>query len=174
MLMRASSQVVVAAAGRRVPDENLHVTLLFLGSVGESRLPDVLGVGSSVARTSTRAATKLQLELNAVEFWKKPRLLVATAGAAGSHAEPVATIARALSEAAKSVGLLMDSDGAGSADRDFRPHVTLVRDARALGKQKIDAVTWSFRDFVLVQSRTTAHGSLYLVLQNFRIHAAQT
>lgn len=50
----------------------------------------------------------------------------------------------------------------------FRPHVTLARKVyRSARTIELQPVTWSFTDFVLVDSKTLPEGAVYTVLERF-------
>jgi RNA 2',3'-cyclic 3'-phosphodiesterase len=149
-----------ASGGRPVPAHNLHVTLLFLGSVAERRIPDLEVIAARVASSSHAAAVlPRQLVFDGVEHWEKPRILVATVSA--SH--PVVDTLAA--------GLLKETRGAGF-DPDlkslFRPHVTLVRKvAHPIQTPDMGPVPWRFTEFVLAESRPGPDGPEYSVVGTF-------
>ncbi len=181
--MRATREVVRACGGRPVPIEKLHVTLLFVGSVDESRIPELEAIGlnaakanplvravsaeSAAAPAAVRDAVP-ELIFDAVEFWKKPRILVATT----SSEEPriAAVLAGALQMEAQRAGFAPDQDASGLVPVRFRPHVTLARDvSRPKAEPHMERIVWSFKNFALVESKTEPQGSVYTVLQTFPI-----
>jgi 2'-5' RNA ligase len=76
-LADATRDVVFTSGGRAVPPENFHVTLAFVGSVPESRVAKVEAVGDQVAAEAERAP--VQLTMDAIEYWKKAKVICATA-----------------------------------------------------------------------------------------------
>src|SRR5581483_11515009 len=82
-LAEASREAARASGGRPVPANNLHVTLAFLGSVAQRRLPE-LGEVAREAAESTGPA--LELSFDHLEHWRAANLLVA------SPAEPPAPV----------------------------------------------------------------------------------
>jgi 2'-5' RNA ligase len=162
-----------AEGGRLVPARNLHLTLVFVGSVPEARVQDLFEIAehvSTAARKSREFSNgQLQIAFDAIEYWRKPRIICATAS------KPSAA-ASALSEALKTrllgAGFTPDlkslSSVGGHQIQEFRPHVTLARKvAHPIHPICIQPVLWSFTDFALVDSRTEPHASVYTVLQTF-------
>src|SRR5215469_16254517 len=84
--MHATRKAVRACGGRPVPGENLHMTMLFLGSVLESRIPEL----TTMAALAVTQARALDLVFDRIEFWEKPRVLVATTGPSLAAAHAVA------------------------------------------------------------------------------------
>jgi RNA 2',3'-cyclic 3'-phosphodiesterase len=157
-LTAASRAAVSAAAGRAVPESNLHATLAFLGSVPERRLGELREIGARIAAGRLSPGLPLQLHFDEVAHWARPQILVAL-----SAAECPA--ARELAERLKSA-----TRGAGfSPDlKPFQAHVTLARKVtRAPLAPLAQHVSWSFDGFALVESRTDARGASYSVVESF-------
>jgi len=104
----------VAISGRKVPEENLHLTLVFLGTQETRRLED-LAEALEVLRPPP--VTVHLTGLDVLAGFKSSRHLVATV-------EPETGLTKlqdAVERAARRVGMALER-------RRFRPHVTLVRD----------------------------------------------
>jgi 2'-5' RNA ligase len=183
-LADAIQDVVVASGGRAVPPGNFHVTLAFVGSVPESSVVKVEAVGAQVAAKAERAP--LQLTLDAVEYWKKVKVVCATARMpqkvaarlADTLAHPAERIATALALSLTAAGFSPDLKGPGSVGGNtverFRPHVTLARKVmKPIRSIDMRPVPWSFTEFVLVQSRTEPQGAVYSVLESFPLGSQQ-
>jgi 2'-5' RNA ligase len=99
------------AAGRVVAAMDLHVTLCFLGAVEEALLEPLCQYASGLR------ATDFELEFDALEYWRRSRVLAATAAQVPSAA---CALAAMLGEGARALGLRAE-------ERTLRPHVTLVR-----------------------------------------------
>ena len=169
-----TQSVAAAARGRRVPPENFHLTLVFLGSVPEARISDVVAIGVDVASQVTQP--RVGVMLDAIEYWKKPKVVVATGGPETDDALLANALTRALESRLTQAGFIPDLDSSrsvgGRETRKFCPHVTLARKvAHPIGPIGIQPVLWSFNDFALVESRTEAKGSVYTVLQSFPLEA---
>jgi 2'-5' RNA ligase len=100
----------------------------------------------------------ISLTLDALEYWRKPRVLCATASGAPAAADEFAygspsaladALKRALTDAAFAPDL-----------KPFRPHVTLARKVtQCVPPRTIESVTWKFGGFALVESDAGAEGS---------------
>jgi 2'-5' RNA ligase len=164
-----------------MPAHNLHVTLVFLGSVADRRIPELEAIadrvaaascsnaeaaalGSAASRMVVSSATGADAQLgpplvfDRIQHWKKPRVLTATAGAPSAAAS---ALAEALRANLTTAGFTPDL-------KPFRAHVTLARKVlRPVSTMDIEPVVWSFTDFALVESRTEPEGAVYTVLQTF-------
>lgn len=76
-LAAITRDVVLASGGRPVPPENFHVTLVFLGMVAGARVADVMAIATDVARGGVGGS--LEVAFDAIEYWKKPKVICATA-----------------------------------------------------------------------------------------------
>jgi 2'-5' RNA ligase len=185
-LAQMTRNVVVAAGGRPVPPENFHVTLAFLGSVPEARLSQVEAIGREVANEVGGAP--VQVTFDAIEYWKKPKLICATARPAaagtasgdalaggasgaelaeGSHGE---VLGGAASAAALAGALKSQLTAAGFTPdlKPFRAHVTLARKVpHGTHDGTMQSVRWACPDFALVDSRTGPGAALYSVLKSW-------
>jgi RNA 2',3'-cyclic 3'-phosphodiesterase len=154
-------EVCAASEGvRPVPTQNLHLTLAFLGSVPHVRVDAVKQVASRCAETVAWRPAPVELVFDTVEHWSKPQILCAVARDASL---PAVRLAQALT------GALTAERFSPDLTKPFRPHVTLARKAANPSRETTLApVSWSFREFALVQSRTAPGGSLYTVLNSYR------
>ncbi len=136
------------AGGRRVPDENLHLTLVFLGAVGAER--------ARAARelVSTLGFAPFALSLDEVGFWPRPRVVWF-----GSSTPPDA-LARLLERLNAGVAAL----GHTPERRRFAAHVTLIRRARRRPRLRVEPVDWPVEDLCLVRSELGAAGARYEVV----------
>jgi RNA 2',3'-cyclic 3'-phosphodiesterase len=106
---------VRAAGGRALAWVDLHVTLCFLGAVGEAQ------IAALCERASQIRAPSFELLFDRLEFWREARILAATA----ARVPPAGVaLAETLATAARELGLAPDA-------RAWRPHLTLVRGATA-------------------------------------------
>ncbi len=155
----ATRKAVRASGGRPVPAHNLHVTLAFIGSVPERRIPELKLIADQVAATFPQQATPLRLTFERIEHWKKAQIICAIAGAQSEDAlAPVESLADTLKKQAASAGFAPDL-------KPFQAHVTVARKvARSTRSLDMSSVLWSCTDFALVESRTEAAGALYSVM----------
>jgi RNA 2',3'-cyclic 3'-phosphodiesterase len=171
-LADAALEAVTAGGGRPVPTRNLHVTLTFLGSVPERHIQDVGAVARRVAQAFPRSAAPLLLTFDHIEYWKKSQVLCALAG--GGSAQ-VHALAEALTTEAAGAGFSPDPKTLELAGDltivEFQPHVTLARKVRRrIPQMPIPALTWSFKEFALIQSQTLPTGSVYTVLERYPLN----
>lgn len=161
-MAQATREAAWASGGRRVPADNLHVTLAFLGSVPEPRLVELAEVARATARSPVLAGgdgkDRLEVVFDHLEYWRAARLLCAL------PAEPPAitlALARRLQEELTARGFAPDP-------KPFRPHVTVVRNVLrpGLGGQ-IPAVAWAFNELALIESRTLPQGAVYSVVGSY-------
>jgi RNA 2',3'-cyclic 3'-phosphodiesterase len=158
--LAAAARAVIGAlrSGRPVPPENLHLTLAFLGSVPESALQRL---EESVAGSAS-AAVAVEVTFDALEYWPRAEIVCAAANAMPREA---AAFAEALKQKLTSRGFAPDL-------KPFRPHVTLARQVRHRPLERTLAeVRWTFRDFALVESRSSPGGSLYSVRTSWPLYS---
>lgn len=140
--------------GRMIPDENLHVTLNFLGRVGDDRMDDVCSAAANVRGRS------FTLVLDHLGYWPQPK--VAWLGTGKTPPELVSLVADLNTE--------LGSVGFDFPGRPFRPHLTIARGAESCDNTgNIDPVHWQVRRFVLIESITSPQGSSYEVLDEWRL-----
>jgi len=165
-LIAAQARMRRADATGRLPirfsrQEQLHVTLKFLGDVPDAAVPAL----SEIARR--RAAEHLPLTLcqsNVIAFGS-PRRARALVAAIDEHPQLLALVA----ELEADVGAL----GIPRERRPYRPHVTLVRfkrpgDARALlAAAALEPRDFSPAELRFYQSTLGAQGGVYTVLGAF-------
>lgn len=170
---------------RPVPAGNLHVTLVFIGSVEEGRMALLRSLAERVSLQACAAqlgesagaqrTAAVQLVFERIAYWKKADVLCALTDETSKSAQ--ATTAAALADRLRS-GLL--DDGFAVDLKPFRPHVTLARKvvlnreapshpAHAAHSTRASdltmaPVTWRFTQFALIDSRTDPNGALYSVL----------
>jgi len=181
-LAHAIRKPVRSCGGRPVPPENLHVTLAFLGSVPERRVPELHRIAFGLAETFPATAEPLSLRFDRLVHWKRPQILCALAGAAamadedsageGSRTEnPERAEPSAPSSAARLATLLKEKTSAAGFTPDlkpFRPHVTLARKVvHAPTRCELSAVQWDFDAFALIESRTESAGPVYSVIESY-------
>ncbi|MFO7278702.1 MAG: RNA 2',3'-cyclic phosphodiesterase [Pseudomonadota bacterium] len=159
-LVHATRKIVRAAGGRRMPPGNLHITLAFLGSVPERRIPELEAAAGRAAQAFRAAGgVPVNVTLDRIEHWAKPQIVGATTSLPPRAAADLASILRRELVAA---GFAPDL-------KPFRAHVTLVRKVarRTMSDVEMPPVTWSFTGFALVESRTTPSGSLYSIVRSW-------
>jgi len=141
--------------------ESLHLTLRFLGPVGETALPDLI----NLVREATSSALSFEFELGKATLF--PR--VSRAKTVATQISPnfrLKTLARAIDKAATAVGIPEDGF-------PFRPHITLARlktSASRPGLPKLGGrMIVPAAKVVLYASDLNQEGSTYRELASFAL-----
>lgn len=136
--------------GRAVPQEALHLTLAFLGSVERSRLPLLCELASRIE------FSRFELQCDELGEWQRQGIV---------WAGPSAIPAGLLRLREKLEVALAEADFVLPAHR-FVPHVSLLRGARCATRR--EALTrpagWAVSDFVLAESKLGPRGASYELL----------
>jgi RNA 2',3'-cyclic 3'-phosphodiesterase len=161
-----------------VPEESLHVTLAFLGSVPERRVTELHAVARRLALGAAASGAPILVSFDRLVHWAKPQILCAldaeasagTEAAEPSRDAPLAG-APALAESLKSETLAAHF----SPDlKPFRAHVTVARKVlHAPAENTLPAVAWSFDAFALIESRTEPSGPVYSVIESYLLAKAE-
>jgi 2'-5' RNA ligase len=151
-MAHACRKAVRGSGGRPVAAANLHVTLAFLGSVAETRLSDLQAVVPGLAGGPPG------LLFDQVEFWPRPRVLVA---ACTRPPPAIEVLVRQLWSRLAPLGYPPDL-------RPYRPHVTLARKvSKPPAALAMRPVRWPVTDLSLVESITDPAGARYVVLDHW-------
>lgn len=148
-----SLQHALSVRGRRVSPDNFHITLAFIGNAD-----------LDYARCLRQAAAKVRaapftLQLDRLGYFKKPRI----AWIGPSHSPEVfAALHSSLVDALTVCGFVAEA-------RPFHPHVTLLRNAECQPVEPCVPLAWPVSDFVLVESKPTAAGVHYSVIQRYAL-----
>lgn len=134
--------------GRLIRPADLHVTLSFLGKQPLSVLPLLQKILGDLPKTD------LVLQIDRLGYFKRHRIAWA-----GMHAMPdnLRRLQTALAQALENAGIDFDKSN------DFKPHITLARDADPPPDRSFDTFIWHATEAALVQSQDCG-GNRYLVL----------
>jgi 2'-5' RNA ligase len=135
---------------RRVPDHNLHLTLLFLGDQPADRLDEIVAAAESLKTSGFR------LLLDRFGWFARARVawLGGCAPCAGQ------TLVAQLAASMSGLGLQFDA-------RPWAPHVTLFRQVRSSPTlPQVEPLAWSADRFELVESLP---GQPYVPLASFKL-----
>ncbi|MDH4273507.1 MAG: RNA 2',3'-cyclic phosphodiesterase [Gammaproteobacteria bacterium] len=142
-----------ALPGVWVDPENLHITLVYLGSVS-----------AETRHCVTMAATKLpfephRLRLDHIDYFVKPQVLYAGASVVPV---PLMELVQRLRAVALSCGVQIE-------DRPFVPHTTLLRKVRTRPHDAMafPALNWPVEGFALVESQSLPTGVRYRVRERW-------
>lgn len=148
-LARAGKLLQGACGGRITRQENLHLTLAFLGDVQRNRL-DALREAAATVRAPAHV-----LKVERLGWFRRNR--VAWAGPAHTPAESLELV-DALGAALRQARFRFDA-------RPFEAHITLARKALCGDElPTIAPIRWKLREFVLVESELGAGGSIYRIM----------
>ncbi len=140
------------SGGRMHHPQDLHLTLVFLGQVLSEQLPCVLEVATAIT------AEQFRLELNQVDYWKRPRILWC---GPDQTPEPLRKLVHDLQQGLAHCGFEPEQ-------RTYKPHVTLARKARPAPAQPLnEPIVWQPREFVLAGSHYGPKPPRYRVLDRW-------
>jgi 2'-5' RNA ligase len=138
--------------GRRIPADNYHVTLHFLGDVTESQL-DCYRVAAAGAHTSS-----FILRLDSTGFFRRAGI-----GWVGPETCP-----DDLSQLHEQLGVQLSACGYRHEQRSYLPHVSLFRRCqKPLKPAQPFLIDWQVKDFSLYESVPTHDGVIYRELCNY-------
>lgn len=142
--------------GRQITTEKIHLTLFFVGDVERGRIPVLEALASKIR------AAPFELEVNTLGYWRHNRLVWAgTTRASDALSELVSRLSQALA------GVDIHEE-----ERRYVPHVTLVRNAvRAPQNPVVSGFAWRVREFVLVESMSTADPGRYDIIRRWPLVA---
>lgn len=153
-MMRTARPIAARAPGRLQEPQQWHVTLVFLGAVPATRLPDVHEAAAAVR------AEPFELTLDTVEYWRRAGVVCLTARQTPPALERLVAALRGE----------LDQRGFATEQRAYRPHLTLARRVRPPPELPApDPLIWPATEFVLVESTSGDHGSVYTVLAEWKI-----
>ena len=138
--------------GRRVPPENIHLTLAFLGSVSVSFRECAEQAASAVrAEPFTLMLERIGCWPRSGIFWAAPR----------HTPEPLVKLVEQMNIELSGCGYVPEN-------RPYAAHLTLARRVRrSIKNPVIEVLPWEVRGFCLVQSHTHAAGARYEILRSW-------
>lgn len=161
-LVARAAPLVTELHAQRVPPENLHATLCFIGAVAAERLDDVRRIAAGIR------GSRATLRFDAFEFWRKAGVLCVTA-LDNSQSEPARVLAEQLATRLAAAGFAPDL-------KPFRAHMTLARKvdhARAAACEWPRPLTPPFvlhcERFALMESRRGEGGSIYSAVDSWAL-----
>ncbi len=145
--------------GKATRQENIHLTLAFLGDVPEEQLPRLM------QSVHTLRAAPFELGLDCLGYWPHNHLLwVGSSSLCVALGELIENLQRALIESGFAVA---------GRERIFTPHITLIRKLPEAGGPlplpAIDAINWRCSSFALVSSQRSDTGSSYRNISSFAL-----
>ena len=145
-LNRCADHIQAQVGGRVIKQENLHVTLAFLGDL----LPTQI---STVEEVCVPMPRSFKLELDRVGFWKTKGIVwIGTRSPDIEFNEFV----ESLRDRLRRVGFRIDN-------RTFTPHITLLRKVRKRPRVMLETLDWVIKEYTLVASELERDGARYSV-----------
>lgn len=138
-----------------VPVANFHITLAFLDSI-TARQHDAL-----MQQLDDVQADPIELTLDSTGVWDGPKILYAAPSAPPSS---LMKLAKQIRRAARAAGINLDN-------REYRPHVTLVRKATSATPPPLlpPSLPLQFDAFHLFESMSTQSGVQYPIRHSWRL-----
>lgn len=147
-------RALAPGSGRHVRRDNLHITLVFLGSVDLKTRECVENVASALDCES------FTLSLDELGYWPKPRILWV---GASRLPEQLRRLVETLNEQ-------LIACGPNPEKRPYRAHMTLARKVKKHPRaDAIAPIDWHVDHFVLVESHTRPNGVSYQVLRSWAL-----
>ena len=149
---------ILEGDGRRVPPENIHLTLAFLGAVNAS-FRQCAEQGAAAIRTGSFTLTLEQIGCWPTSgiVWVGPR----------HTPEPLSRLVQELNAGLVACGYVPE-------ERSYAAHLTVARKWRQCNKNlPIDALIWEVRRFCLVQSHTHAEGARYEIVASWGLNSSE-
>lgn len=149
-LAQTALALLPGADVRRVPSENLHSTLVFLGNVDPAQRLCLEDAANLVR------AQRFTLTLNRFGYFRRPQ--VAWLGCTTIPA-PLRALVAELSLGAAACGFPPDK-------RPYEPHLSIARHLRSdPGRLAVIPISWDVEHFVLMESVSDANGVRYSPLR---------
>ena len=142
--------VAKVVEGRAVDRRDWHVTLAYIGPFPENRVQYLLD------RAAEIEVEPFRLNFDRLEYWPRPKVASLCA----------ATVPPALQQLVDTLNAVIRDLGLQPEDRNYRPHITLVRSARAFTTERLtQRVTTEWSSFELVESVPVPGGVNYVPLK---------
>lgn len=140
------NSVAKTVEGTAVDRRNWHITLAFIGTFPEDRVPYLL------ERAGQIEVEPFRLSFDRLEFWPRPKVASLCA----------ATVPPELQALVDSLNTVLVDQGIEPEDRTYRPHITVARNVRPFTTERLaqrSVTEWS--SFELVESVSVPRGAYY-------------
>lgn len=143
-----------------VPAANFHITLCFLGNINDRQHETV------IANLDDITATPFEVTLDMTAFWQGPKILLAAPTVPPAS---LMSLAASVNSAARQAGIDVER-------REYRPHVTLIRNTKEDYPPPLFApqLTCEFRQFHLFESVSTPSGVRYPVKHSWPFRSSHS
>lgn len=142
--------VAKTVEGKMVERRNWHITLAFIGAFPEDRIPYLM------ERAGEIHVRPFGLNFDRLEYWPRPRVASLSA----------ASVPEELQELVDSLNQVISDLGLTPEDRNYRPHITVVRNARSFTTERLSQrVRTQWSSFELMESASGPGGVSYTPLK---------
>ena len=140
--------------GRPVPEDKLHLTLMFHGRVRPRLVADLRDMAGRISLPPDI------LVLDRVEYWRRNQLVCLGA----SRCPPaLSALVDRLAQGSRGLGLPIE-------ERPYVPHITLLRRAsRRVEMRDFEPLAWPIAEFVLVRSTPGRDAAAYDVIDQWQM-----
>jgi len=137
--------------GRMLERRDWHVTLVYIGDVDERYIAEIQAGARAIQLEPFR------LRLDRLEFWPRPKIAALV---------PL-SVPPELDKLVEDLKGVVFAAGNEPADRVYRPHITVVRNARAFETQRLSqASVTEWAGFELMESIPDRGGRIYRPIVN--------
>lgn len=144
------NSVAKTVEGKAVDRRNWHVTLCFIGEFEESGIAELQEIAGRIE------VEPFHLVFDRMEFWARPRIASLVA----------ATVPTELQDLVDSLNGVLQVMGVVPEHRNFRPHITVVRNARTFTTERLtQRATTEWSGFQLLESVSGPGGVSYIPLK---------
>jgi 2'-5' RNA ligase len=144
-----SQSLLPLCGGRAIGRDAVHMTLVFVGALPGAAVEDLRAMAAGVR------GSRFRLRFDGIAWQRRQRIVWAQCGAAPT----------ALRQLVEDLGRLLRNVGRTPEERPFKPHVTLLRNARCGAElPQIEPFEWMVGEFMLVESKLGRHGASYSAL----------
>ena len=142
--------VAKTVEGRAVDRRNWHVTLVFIGIFPERGIPVLL------ERAAEIPVEPFHLHFDRLEYWPRPRIASLCAASVPSELQDLVNVLNSMM-----LDFRIQPD-----ERIYRPHITLVRNARPFATERLaQRLTTEWSGFELIESVSGPGGAGYVPLK---------
>lgn len=150
LLRDTINPALTSVEGSFVDRRNWHVTLVYVGTFPEERIPGLMAAVDIIEPVNIR------LRFDRLTFWQRPRVACLD----------VMTIPPELGHLVRSIEQALMPFGYTPNERTYRPHITAARKARTFAEVRLSrAVELQWSEFELVESISIRGGVRYHVLK---------
>ena len=151
-LLQLGRQLQRQCGGKPSRRENLHLTLVFLGDIANTDLPQLQQLAAGIQNPP------FELQLTQLGAWREAGI---------GWLRPDATPA-ALTQLVTHLNQALRDAGFKTEKRRYQPHITLLRKhAHAYGQRLAAPLSWPVQDFCLVASSLDHHGHSYRIIDSW-------